>query len=285
MKSKQLKSSGLAAERTQSRTPPKFSNGFNYQQCHFEIGSDKRISRHLSGSSFDNRLASTAVSKTWIMPGMKSTKTRPRKTHAAFWDWFGENAEALSADTGNSALLTEIDNRIRDLSPLLSWEIGPGRSKPWQFVVSPSLDRSLRNLARQIISSAPTLRDWEFHSARQSKDWNYKFELKSNLHSTVISLDASSWTFVLLRYPEGTHEILLKGSELPLLTPDEREQAAAIVLVSILGEDTFLDTVDEFELVDVLDPRFAEKQKPIWGLRDAVIGSADGTHLSNKLVN
>ncbi|HEY6305023.1 MAG TPA: hypothetical protein VI488_01030 [Candidatus Angelobacter sp.] len=76
-----------------------------------------------------------------------------------------------------------------------------------------------------------------------------------------------------MRYPDGSHEILLQGDDLSPLDDDERWQAAAITLESILGEDLLLDKVKEFELVGELEPRFAEKRKPIQRLRETVLAA------------
>jgi len=201
---------------------------------------------------------------------MKFEKPKKRKNQVSeFWDWFRDVADALAANVENSSLLTKLDSRVRNLDPNLSWEIGPGLSKPWQLVISPNLNRDLRERAREIVARAPTLRAWEFHTARQPKEWNYKLELGGD----KVPVDASDWTFVLLKYPNGVHEILLRGKGLPPLSDDERWQAAAITLESILGEDMVLDRVDEFELVDKLEPRFAESERPIQHLREAVAGS------------
>ena len=40
-------------------------------------------------------------------------------------------------------LLEDLDKRIVDLDPMLSWEIGPGSSEPLQLVISPNLDLDL----------------------------------------------------------------------------------------------------------------------------------------------
>jgi hypothetical protein len=200
---------------------------------------------------------------------MKSEKTRHQTRINEFWSWFCDIAEALAGNVENSTLLKDFDGRVRDLDPKLSWEIGPGLSKPWQLVISPNLDRDLREEARAIVACAPVLPAWEFHAARQPKKWHYKLELGGD----KLPLDVSGWTFVLLRYPDGGHEVLLKGEGLPPLSDDERWQAAAITLESILGEDLFLDRVNEFELVDELEPRFAERERPIQQLREAVGGA------------
>ena len=88
-----------------------------------------------------------------------------------------------------------------------------------------------------------------------------------------IELDASDWGFVLLQYPDGAREVLLQGNNLPALDDDERWQAAAMTLEGILGEEVILEKINEFELADQLEPRFAAQQRPIQGLREAVVGA------------
>lgn len=188
-----------------------------------------------------------------------------------FWQWFEAIAGELAANVEDPALLREVDDRMRRIDAALSWEIGPGLSKPWQFVVSPNLDAELREKARAVISAAPALPGWEFRASRRAKAWDYQMQLGSPERS--IRLDASTWTFVLLRYPGGGHEVLLRAANLPPLSDDERWQAAAIALESVLGEDAMMDRVGEFELLDELEPRFAEKERPIQELRQAVLGT------------
>jgi hypothetical protein len=78
---------------------------------------------------------------------------------------------------------------------------------------------------------------------------------------------------VLLKYPEGTNEILLRAENVTGVTNQQRKLAATIVLESILGEETLLDSVDEFQLVKELEPHFRRRQRPIRFLRDAVRGN------------
>ena len=203
---------------------------------------------------------------------MRSEKINKKLTQAidSFWRWFQEVAPKLATDPENSTLLRELDRRVNALDPKLSWEIGPGAVKPMQLVISPSLDRELREKARAIVARAPNFDNWELHPARQRKDWNYVLELGSD----SVPLNVSDWTFVLLKYPDGVREVLLHGKSLPPLSDEERWEAAAITLESILGEDYLLDNVDEFELVDEMEPRFAERERPIKYLRAAVTGAS-----------
>jgi len=190
-----------------------------------------------------------------------------------FWNWFGANAGAIATDVRDRMLLEEIDERLANLAPDLSWEIGPGKVRPWQFVISPNLDRECRELARSIVAQAPKLDDWEFQSARQPKDWSYKFEFAGEGNAGPRTIDATNWTFVLLEYPEGTREILFKAPGLPVLSDDELWNVGAIVIESVIGEDAFLDTIDDFEVLKEFEPRFASRERPIQSLRDALIGN------------
>src|SRR6266853_1401460 len=188
----------------------------------------------------------------------------------AFWSWFSGIAAALALDIENPSLLEELDARVLELGSMLSWEVGPGSTEPLQFVVSPNLNRNLRQKAREIVSRAPVLKGWEFHSARRPKDWDYKFVMERSNGRQSIPFDASGWSFVLLQYPDGTREILLHGRNLPPLDDDERWQAAAVTLEGILGEEVLLESINEFDLVDRLEPRFAAKAMPIQRLREAI---------------
>ena len=191
---------------------------------------------------------------------------------AKFWGWFQLIAAQLAEDYTNRQLLTVLDAQVRELNPSLSWEVGPGLVKASQLVISPNLDRSVLAEARSIVSVAPALPQWEFHWARQPKEWNYRLEMNSSQGGTPLRVDASTWTFVLLQYPDGAREVLLKGTNLPSLTDDERWQAAALVLEGVLGEELMLDRVDDFELVDKFEPQFEAKERPISLLRHAVAG-------------
>ena len=199
-------------------------------------------------------------------------RTRQARSSTEFWSWFRLTSEAIALNPHDSALLAELDVRVRRLGPKLSWEIGPGLSKPWQLVISPSLNPDLRELAKSIVAASPALRDWEFHSARQPKKWDFKFELEDPKGRVPKELDVSTWKFVLLKYPDGKNEILLRADGQTKLTRKQRKLAATIVLESILGEEMLLDCVDDFQLVEKLETRLSKMLRPIQRLRDAVRG-------------
>jgi hypothetical protein len=202
---------------------------------------------------------------------MKSEEI-PSEKIRGFWTWFASVAPILADKPETPYLLSELDKQVAALHSKLSWETGPGLNKPWQLVISPSLDRNMRAVTERIVKMAPEIDSWEFHPARQAKEWNYKFEFCTS-NRTFVDIDASEWTFILLRYPDGYTEILLKGFNLPdSFTQDDRWHAAAIALEGVLGEDLFLRAVDSFELVNRLEDRFHGKDRPITLLRESVIG-------------
>lgn len=196
---------------------------------------------------------------------MKSVKT---DAVDEFWQWFQEVAPILHREWNRADLVEALDRRIHELNPDFSWEIGPHGLSDSQLVISPGLNRDLRVEARRVVERAPTVAAWTFFAARQPKEWDYRFQLE--VGEETIELDASSWHFVLLKYDNGTHEVLLSARDASELSPSERWQAAAIVLESILGEDVILDRLEEFDLVGELPPQLSGRERPIQELRKAM---------------
>jgi hypothetical protein len=186
-----------------------------------------------------------------------------------FWNWFAANAESISSNA-RPDLLEKLNEKLRQVDQRLSWEIGPGRHEPWLLAISPNLDKSLVDDARKVITEAPEIPGWELYATRQPKQWDFRVEIDCGSSHEKVYLDASDWQFVLLRYPDGLREILLTGPNLPVLTDDQRWQAAAIVLEGVLGEESLLENVDEFELVVKMEPRFKNNKRPISELKAAM---------------
>jgi hypothetical protein len=183
-----------------------------------------------------------------------------------FWKWFAGVSGALMAGIEKGAFMALLDDRLRELHPALRWEITPGLMTARQFTISPNMDRELRNIAQQIISSAPVLAHWEFYAARMPKEWNYKLQIE-NPGTHPLELDASDWIFVLLSDRDDKYQVLLNGSNLPHLAETQRWQAAADILCNVAGEEVIMDTVNDFELVYDLPPFVARRAQSILSLR------------------
>jgi hypothetical protein len=201
-----------------------------------------------------------------LAPNLMRIKNNKIQDYSDFWNWFKVTIQSDGFQATNPEFFEALNGRIDGLDTRLSWEIGPGLKEDWLFALSPNLNKELWPLTIKIISQAPSIKGWEFYTCRQPKQWTWKFEY--NLpDSATISIDASNWTFVLLRYPNGDHEIIICGSGIQNLHEDDKWQVAAIVLEGALGEEILLEAISSFELVESLEPRFAVKAKPIQELR------------------
>jgi hypothetical protein len=189
-----------------------------------------------------------------------------------FWRWFSENANQIAADPSNGILIRELDRRISDTWPQLAWEIGPDPTGAWYLALSPNLNRDLTFAAQRAVSSAPSVDGWKLYPARPPKEWDGKFEMDAGGRS--IAFDSSQWKYVLLRYPDGLVEVVMTAPESKNLLPDERWQAAAIVLEGLLGEDCILANIASFTLEPELDQYLSANLKPIQALRQVFKSAA-----------
>ena len=164
-----------------------------------------------------------------------------------FWNWFIENNDKLESDSYDSAILQELDKTISHWH--LNWEIGPGQSKENSLTISPKANPTLLQLTEQIISKAPTVDKWEFFSTKQPKENWHLLELNQG----NISVDASEWEYVLLKYKEGKIEVLVKADNLVEYDKGTKELIVEIVLINLLGERMFIKRVDYFDVVEDFD--------------------------------
>ncbi|HET6843533.1 MAG TPA: hypothetical protein VFK06_17910 [Candidatus Angelobacter sp.] len=191
-----------------------------------------------------------------------------------FWRCFLSVADDLLAGTHDPLLQMELSNHLYAIHPFLIWETGPGHSKRRQLTISPNLNPDLRETAKNIVSAAPALEDWEFQHARPRRKWNYKLTVETG-RGTPIEIDASGWVFIALYFRPGAYQVLLHGENVPPLTENQRRQAAADVLVNLVGEEVVLDVISDFCLLNTLEPLAAMSTKPIRLLRETVAGPSD----------
>jgi len=164
-----------------------------------------------------------------------------------FWNWFTKNSVRLQSNDYDQDILHELDRIVSNWD--LVWEIGPGLSKENSLTISPNGDKNLLDKAKSIIDKAPQLDNWEFYSAKQSKqNWHL-----AKLLDTDLQIDASNWTYVLLKYDDEKIEILLKADTLITLDQEIKEIAADIVLTNLLGEELKIRKIDFIDIVEKFD--------------------------------
>lgn len=183
----------------------------------------------------------------------------------AFWDWF-RGRVAVGLDPDDPRIVPEFERHLAAIHPDLSWEIGPGSRARNALAISPSGDLALRPLADSVVSSAPSIRNWEVHSGRQRREWSpeFRIELKSG---GVVAVDATDWKFALLRYPDGVHELVILASHSGL-EGDALHSAVSFVVESALGEYDAMGLLDSLTIDVEEDPRLQGKLRPISELGD-----------------
>jgi hypothetical protein len=164
-----------------------------------------------------------------------------------FWSWFARNSDNLKSNNYDQNVLDELDKIILNWG--LGWEIGPGLSKENSFTISPNGNKDLLNKTNGIIDKAPLSDNWEFYSAKQSKEnWHL-----ARLVDRDIEIDASNWTYVLLKYEDENVEILLKADTLLNLDRETQELAADLILTNLLGEKLKIQKIDFIDVVEKFD--------------------------------
>lgn len=185
----------------------------------------------------------------------------------SFWQWFAATANRIAADPSDTSLINQLDQRVLETWPQLAWEIGPDPTGGWYFALSPNLNRELAITAQDAIRKAPSVAGWKLYPARQRKTWDGKFEIETE--GRTLTFDSARWRYVLLRYPDGETEVVLTAPESSSLAPDDRWQAAAIVVEGLLGEECLLEHVTSFALEPKLDEKLLEQAKPVYLLPQA----------------
>lgn len=178
-----------------------------------------------------------------------------------FWRWFSRRSKLISSNPNNNDLINELDEKVSLTWPSLAWEIGPDSAGGWYFALSPNLNRKLLNQARKAIQSAPNIPGWKFYSARQKKIWTGEFQIETD--NGIKHLNSSGWRFIFLQHTTGEKELVLITQEADLLDPDDRWQAAAIVIEGLIGEECLLSNIDIFCLESNIDDQLYSKTKPI----------------------
>jgi hypothetical protein len=201
-------------------------------------------------------------------------RAEERRKIDEFWRCFQGVSARLLTGADDALPMEELRDHLLAIHPGLLLEMGPGQTKRRQLTISPNLDKNLRETAKNIVSAAPALEDWEFQHARPPRKWDYKLTLESE-GGEPIEIDASGWVFVALRYRPGTYQVLLHGGNLPPLTQDQRWQTAATVLVNLVGEEVVFDVIHDFGLLNTLVQLATLRCRPIHLLRETVAGPRD----------
>lgn len=194
---------------------------------------------------------------------MNSTKPKIEVEATRFWKWFS-SVEAAIRETQSDELLRELDRRIFNIDSRLNWELGPAQPSGMQLVISPNFDRELVPVCRRIVALSPGLSEWFFFPFKPRRKWASTLTI-NDVGGTPVQIDATNWTYVILRYPEGHAEVLLFANQQLQIAADStmRWIAAALALEILLGEELVLKLSLEWELLDFPEERFEVAARPL----------------------
>ena len=185
------------------------------------------------------------------------------------WRWFVANENQIIDSFQNESLanyiVENLDNLILDFG-MFTWEIGPGKVKPWFLTISPNGDRDLIGVSQKIIEQAPNLDDWEFNYCKPAKDWDRNFIIyDSNMNEQ--NIDASNWKYVMLRNEDGMIDLILEAKNITHLDHDTARTAAEIIVTSEIGEETKIQKILSVDIVNKLERQYNSRKTEIQYLK------------------
>ena len=200
------------------------------------------------------------------MVGMRDLARRHARTRnhiQTLWSWFRSVEQRLHQAPEDGSLHAELERFLAAIDPRLSWEIGPvPRSRRVYFAVSPDLQHELLGLAQTVRDAAYESKLWRFLACRPAKPWNKVLQIDTG-RSKPEHITLSGWRHVLLRYPDGQHEVLLAAPWAAGKPKKLRRAVAWIVVQNLLGERRVLESIYNVELTAELDEQFAKSTRPL----------------------
>jgi len=181
-----------------------------------------------------------------------------------FWSYFARAAPFLAGNLLNEKMQDELDLQVARLGSALSWEIGPGSSKPNALAISPGGDPDLLSITRTVISEAPPIDGWEFHPAKPPKKWDLQFSLSEG--SEVVDVDARSWRYTLLDFGDGVYDLTLEAQNLNAVGDELRSAAGEALVEGILGEERRIEVIGRIDVVTRMSRGAAKEAGPIANL-------------------
>ena len=163
-----------------------------------------------------------------------------------FWEWFDYKSKQIGTDIYDLDFLNEIDRIISNWE--LGWEVGPGISKPNSLTISPNGNIVLIEKVNEVVNKAPTLDEWEIFPFKQPKENWYSALVDNNLE-----VNAQSWTYQLLTYPDEKIEILVIADNIHHLPRETKDLIVDLVITNLLGEKIKMFCLDYLTVVDKFD--------------------------------
>ena len=190
------------------------------------------------------------------------------------WRWFIANEQHIIDSVLNESvsdyIIENIDNLILDFG-IFTWEIGPGKIKPWFLTISPNGDSDLMKISQKVIEHAPNLDNWEFNYSKPAKDWDRKFIIYDSFMNEQ-NIDASNWKYVALQNMYGMIELILEATNIKHLDDDTATIAADLFVTNEIGEETKIRKILSVDIVDQLKHQYNLQKTGIQNLKNHLNG-------------
>jgi hypothetical protein len=171
------------------------------------------------------------------------------------WDWFEENDELNRRIiyTGDKEKLKELKNAIDEKILVFghfTWEINAGKSKEYQFVISPNREFELLQLSKKIIAEAPDLDNWEFLYAKEKVAVIEPFKIfDESLDSHLVNV--ANW-----KYKLGGETVYVFAPSLKNIDSETEQHALDLVATALLGEEYRILDIKTLVKVEEFDDSF-----------------------------
>lgn len=177
-----------------------------------------------------------------------------------FWTWFASASPSLRARYHEPNAVSMIDAAVREMSPRIGWEMGPGGCDDRiYFALSPELRESRLEFVTSVISQAPVVQGVDLLVGRQPKPEPFIIQLGDS-QSTI---DARDWMYLPYRYPDGCVELVFVANQKLALNRRERKAIGALLLQNIYGEVHLLRTIDDWDVLDFSPAGAAQSMRPV----------------------
>jgi len=176
------------------------------------------------------------------------------------WRWFHTNElkirESIEKNLRNEqeAIVQNLDNLVLDLG-MFSWDIGPGKNKPWFFTISPNGDKELLAKTKKIMTDAPELDSWEFNYAKPAKKWDRIL----NVYDTEMELrtiDTSNWNYVTIKSESEEIEVLLEAENIAQLDNETANNTASLFVINEIGEEAKIEHISSVSIAGKLEDKY-----------------------------
>jgi hypothetical protein len=181
-----------------------------------------------------------------------------------FWDWFKTISANLRINPTDTYFINLLDREVNKLGNV-DWEIGPWEENVMFLAISPNLNIDQLELTQRIVSSAPEVPGWKFLPSKPPKDWQGIWKMENEFGKSIL-IDASEWKYILYRFDDGTFDIDINISDFDG-NKTTQYMAVDIALTGYLGEETFMNLIQEVNIVDEFSEELSGKATSLKNIR------------------